>query len=456
MIAADRRTSRRSSKLAAAATAVLLAVSALALAPSGASAALRAGDVGFSFPSSAGPMWVYGDSWIDGRFIRNAITLSGHFSGEIKNVPDTHWVWPGAPFALPNGRIGMYGAEMRQESPGMWGFKTVRGIRATFMPNAAWQAEVTPTNSALVWSAAATRSSTNPIVYAVDSAHRAHSGWPSADGSVKEIRNMGGLISGQFSVIPDDNGRWWMVGQLPFLSRRVVAYRLVDRTGPVVGDYVPLATLPDPGANRFTYAATLHPEYGGLMTWAVNGSGPGTPYGLQRVNNFWPTSINAALTLRAAAAKAATVARASRTATIAKVARPTQQEAAARRDLVDIQNRIDTQEEADRIEVEVEQAEGWLTEPPTQLDPGQDPESGSPAVREYSGRGEAVRSRRGEDQSSDRQAGYRIAKGRERVKVGEDRTASRSKWSDLYESSFKLPNGRSGARKYSDRYSWLR
>jgi hypothetical protein len=32
-----------------------------------------------------------------------------------------------------------------------------------------------------------------------------------------------------------------------------------------------------------------------MLTWAVNGHGPGTPYGLQRQAAFWPLALQSAL-----------------------------------------------------------------------------------------------------------------------------------------------------------------
>ena len=293
-----------------------------ALAP-GASAAFRAGDVGFSIKTDAGQTWVYGDSWNNGQFVRNAMTLNGQYAGSIRNLSSRNWVWPGAPYDNGDGRIAMYGAEITQTTPGIWGFKLVGGVKAVFDPAHVGSATVSrmPAGNKL-WSAASASDASGTILYSIDSNHHAYAGRPQADGSVVEVSKLGGTISGQFSVVPDPDGNWWMVGQLPFLSRRVVAYPLSGPTGKVTGPAIKLITLPSPGANRFTYAATIHPELSGLMTYAVNGSGPGTPYGLQRNAEFWPYALTFAKAALATPAPATPLARAATavTRTLAHIA----------------------------------------------------------------------------------------------------------------------------------------
>ena len=422
-------------------TAMLVAIALLAALPMSASAVvLRAGDVGFSGNTPAGSMWVYGDSWVDGRLIRNAITLNGNFTGEIRGVQTGHWVWPGQPFPLPNGRYAMYGTEMTQATPGMWGFAKVGGVRAVFDPASASAASVTPMPSTgLYWSAASTGGWSNPLVYTVDANHKAHVGRPNADGSVTDLRNMGGTISGQYSVITDASGKWWMVGQLPFLSRRVVAYPLAGRAGPVTGSYVPLATLPIPGSTRYTYAATVHPDYSGLLTWAVNGSGAGTAYGLQRLDGFWPKALDAGLTLQSGTAARAAVARLAHVAGVATPKTAVAAQSLARKVQVDINDRIESADEAARLETNLEQSEGWLAPPPEQLAADQSAMPGSPATLEFAGRGH--KAPEGEDSVTDRQAGLRLAKGRDKVEVGNSRSKSKSTGNDLSEYMSKIPSG---------------
>ncbi|MEI6447738.1 MAG: hypothetical protein WCO96_07645 [Actinomycetes bacterium] len=300
-----------------AAAATVASVASVAAMPSTASAAFRAGDVGFSIRSQAGSTWVYGDSWNAGIFLRNAMTLNGVYKGTVRNPARSTWFWPGAPFKVAGGRIAMYGAEVTQKKPGMWGMDVLGGVRAEFDPARPAAAKLTRMAPGIIWAAASSEDSQGPIVYGVDANHHAHAGRPQPDGTVKRISEMGGTISGQFSVAQEANGKWWLVGQLPFLSRRVVAYPLSGQTGRVTGPAIKLITLPDPGPSRFAYAATLHPEYEGLMTYAVNGNGPGTPYGLQRVAGFWPFALywaRAAASQAAAAAKA----RAARRSTFAR------------------------------------------------------------------------------------------------------------------------------------------
>ena len=82
-----------------------------------------------------------------------------------------------------------------------------------------------------------------------------------------------------------------MVGSLPFLSRRVVAYQLSGPAGKVTGPGLTLITLPDPGPGGYAYAATVHPELDGLLTWAVNSTVKGAPYGLRQQAGFWPAAL---------------------------------------------------------------------------------------------------------------------------------------------------------------------
>lgn len=291
-----------------AATAAVAALgSALLAVPgtAGAATTFRAGDVGFSIPTAKGSTWVYGDSWVNGRFVRNAMTLNGAYAGTIPSGTTRTWMWPGAPFRTPTGRIAMYGGEFTSTGTGgSWGFKLTNPFRAEFDPARASAATVKRlAPGGILWSASSVHDSQGPIVYGVDSNHRAHAGRPQADGSVLDVGTMGGTISNQFTVLKEPAGKWWLVGQLPFLSRRVVAYPLSGPTGKVTGSALKLITLPDPGSTRWTYAATIHTDYAGLLTWAVNGTGAGTPYGLQKSANFWPYTLYWA---RAAAAKTTT------------------------------------------------------------------------------------------------------------------------------------------------------
>jgi hypothetical protein len=367
-----------------AASAVAATVGLAAFAPV-ASAAFRAGDVGFSIKTDAGQTWVYGDSWNNGQFIRNAMTLNGQYAGSIRNLSASNWVWPGAPYSTADGRIAMYGAEMTQTKPGIWGFKLVGGVKAVFDPAHASAATVSrmPAGSKL-WSAASTTDATGPILYSIDGNHHAHAGRPQPDGSVTEVSQLGGTISGQFSVVPDPDGNWWMVGQLPFLSRRVVAYPLSGPTGKVTGPAIKLITLPSPGPNRFTYAATIHPELSGLMTYAVNGSGPGTPYGLQRSAEFWPYSLTFAKAALATPAAATPLARAATaiSRTLAHIAVVT-----VGADRV----KLWPTEKQKELETELNvRNDNWtgddsLGNKPTDLSPGMNPSAGAPSVWESAG-----------------------------------------------------------------------
>lgn len=193
-----------------------------------------------------------------------------------------------------------------------------------------------------------------------------------------------------------------MVGQLPYLSRRLVAFPLASRAGPVTGTYLPLATLPSPGATRFTYAGTIHPEIGGLLTWAVNGTGPGIPYGLQRIDGFWPRALDAAIAIQAAPSK---------------VSGPT---LVARRLLAAFQDRIDSQEEARRVETEFERREGWLAPPPAPLPPGTVTSPGSPVF--WTAGSSARRQPRGESALPAKRSGLKLRGGRQRPRVGQVRS----------------------------------
>ena len=373
----------RPSKLTALAVA-LAAAGLAAIAPS-AEAGLRAGDVGFSIKTAAGQTWVYGDSWNNGHFIRNAMTLDGSYSGSIPNPSSSNWVWPGAPYENGDGRIAMYGAEITQAKPGIWGFKIVGGIKAVFNPANAASATVTRIAAgSKLWSAASASDSTGTLVYSIDRNHHAHAGRPQPDGSVTEVSAMGGTISGQFSVIADPDGNWWMVGQLPFLSRRVVAYPLSGPAGKVTGPALKLMTLPSPGAKRFTYGATIHNELSGLMTYAVNGSGPGTPYGLQRSEQFWPYALTFAQAALATPAAAAPLLRAARALS----------RAAAHMAVVTVGGdrvKLWPTEKQSELDAELNHrnqswhGNDWLGSKPTDLGEGMNPSAGAPSVWDSAG-----------------------------------------------------------------------
>ena len=253
--------------------------------------ALTAGDSGFSLVTPSGELWLYGDSKLNGSSIRNAVTLGGRYVGTIPASSPDRWIWPGAPFLLADGSVAMYTAEFVRTGQTMWSYKPARNVRVKFASNDASAAQVEPSAPGLIWGAASTRDSKGPIVYAVDGAQLAHSGRPQRDGSVRPESTVGGPISGQFSVAKSPDGRWWMVGQLPQLSRQIVGYPLSSPAGSVNAEAVNLMTVADPGPTGFTYAATLHPELDGLLTWAVNGSRPDDPYGLRRIERFWPTGL---------------------------------------------------------------------------------------------------------------------------------------------------------------------
>ena len=354
---------------------ITLAISA-AMMPATSAAALRAGDAGFSLATPAGQTWIYGDSWNNGVFVRNAVTLNDAYVGTLRGVPSGSWVWPGAPFELPNGHIGMYGAELKQVTPGAWGFQIVGGIRAEFDPAHAGQAIVAPTvRPGIIWAAAATKdpASGTQYVYGIDGNHHAHVARANDNGTTTEIGTMGGTISGQFSVIQEPSGNWWMVGQLPFLSRRVVAYPLSGPAGKVTGAGLKLITLPSPGPTRYTYAGTVHPELNGLLTWAVNGSGPGTPYGLQRQAAFWPLALTYAKAAAAATvALKAKVAIAGTTGAVVKVWATAKQ--------AELENELATNAELDLTQ-------NWLAPLPDPLSPDLSiPSSSGPGAWEMAGR----------------------------------------------------------------------
>jgi len=353
---------------------ITLAISA-AMMPATSAAALRAGDVGFSLATPAGQTWVYGDSWNNGVFIRNAITLNNAYVGTLRGVPAGSWVWPGAPFELPNGHVAMYGAEVKQVTPGPWGFQLQGGIRAEFDPAHAGQATVTAMpRPATIWAAAAAKDPTSAAqyVYGIDGSHHAHVAQVNIDGSVTAIRTMGGTISGQFTVLQEPSGGWWMVGQLPYLSRRVVAYPLSGPAGKVTGPALKLITLPDPGATRYTYAGTIHPEMNGLLTWAVNGTGAGTPYGLQRQAAFWPLALTYAKAAAGVTATAARVHTAAATAAADKVV------------LWASTKQAELQTELSAA-AEIDTSQNWLAPLPDPLATGLDANSGAPAFWEFQG-----------------------------------------------------------------------
>jgi len=370
---------------------ITLAVSA-ALMPGNAVAAFRAGDVGFSLKTDAGQTWVYGDSWNSGAFVRNAMTLNDGYVGTVRGVPKGNWVWPGAPFELPNGDIAMYAAEVTQQlnKTGTWSFKVLGGIRAQFDPAHAGKATVTQMpRPSILWSAAAANDGTNQYVYGIDGTHHAHVGKVNDNGSVSAVRTMGGTISGQFTVLQDPtDDKWWMVGQLPFLSRRVVAYPLSGPAGKVTGPALKLITLPIPGASRYTYAATVHTELNGLLTWAVNGSGAGTPYGLQRQAAFWPLALT-----HAKAAAAATAAR--KAAAAAAAGSP-----GDRVRLWDSKKQPELEGQLD-AHAKLDTTETWLGSAPDQLQVGMDPSATAPAVWEFGDSTTAPKAPVGEDNDSD-------------------------------------------------------
>jgi hypothetical protein len=276
--------------LAAAAIGLASAQTAAALPSSG---QFKAGDVGISLPTVRGEVWLYGDSYIGRQMVRNAVTLNGSYRGTIPAPSPGTWFWPGTAFMASKGKVVVYGLQMaRTGGSSPWDFKTVGAARAVIDPTNPAGGKVRPLpHDKLQWVSAAARDSKGTLLYAIDGRNRAHAGRPRPDGTVKEVAATGAWIGNQFSVVKDWYGNWWMVGQLPYLSRRVVAYPLSGPAGKVTGPALELYRLPDPGPNRINYATSVHPELNGLLTWAANGTGPGTPYGLQRRQRFWPYSL---------------------------------------------------------------------------------------------------------------------------------------------------------------------
>jgi len=260
------------------------------------SGAFRPGDVGKSLVTPKGVVWIYGDSWHAGYFIRNAVTLNGKYTGTIaKGMPPGRWMWLAAPFVLPSGKLGAFGSEMMQNGSGMWGFKRVGQVYVEFDPANPEGARVTRIDkTSTPWSSASSADSSGPLVYTIDSKHHPRVGRPSPDGTVDSLATLKAQLSGQFSVLKDNNGRWWMVGLGIMLSRKLWAYPLAGPQGPINGKKVLLTTLPSPGENHYVYHANIHPEEGGLLTWAINGKGAGEEYGLRRMDNFWPAALGAA------------------------------------------------------------------------------------------------------------------------------------------------------------------
>jgi len=260
-----------------------------------ASRGLRAGDVGFSLPTRHGLMWVYGDSWYNGHFIRSAITLNGKYTGFLAGVRRGHWIWPGAPWQRADGKIVMYGSENQTPAgKGPWQKSFVRGLKIVFDPRKPRSAWVTPTKGT-VWAAEAVQWRKAVYVYSVNSKYQAEVARVDRAGNPQRIRTLGGFLGGHFSVVQDSKHRWWTVGLGGMLSRKLWAYRMAGPAGPMSKKPVLLAILPKPGKKRYTYAADIHPELGGLLTWAVNGVGPGTAYGLQKRYGWWPKALRHAL-----------------------------------------------------------------------------------------------------------------------------------------------------------------
>jgi len=253
----------------------------------------KPGDVGISLPTARGEVWFYGDSHLGRQMVRNAVTLDGSYTGTIPAPSPRTWFWPGAAFTAGKGKVIVYGLQMaRTRGSSLWDFKTVGAARAVIDPANPAGGTVRPLpRDGLHWVSAATRDSKGPLLFAIDAKNRAHAGRPRPDGTVAEVAATGAWISNQFSVVKDWFGNWWMVGQLPYLSRRLVAYPLAGPAGKVTGPALELYRLPDPGGKRINYAPSVHPELNGLLTWAANGTGAGTPYGLQRKQRFWPYSL---------------------------------------------------------------------------------------------------------------------------------------------------------------------
>ena len=278
-------------------TAAAVCVLTVVLRPGVAWADFRAGDVGTSIQTQSGSVWIYGDSWHPGgMFIRNAVTLNGRYIGTIRGVPKENWVWMGTPYLLPDGRVAVHGSEMSKKDGGggMWDFKRVGQVFVKFDPRNIKAAEVTRIDDTRSpWSSSAAQDQDGPLVYRIDGDHHPHVGRPlDEQGNVQEIAELNAQISGQFSIVPDPWGGWWLVGTGPMLSRKVVAYPLESPSGPVIGSKIELMTLPKPTVGKYNvYAPSVHMELGGLLTWALNGSGGEEKYGLRRIENFWPNQL---------------------------------------------------------------------------------------------------------------------------------------------------------------------
>jgi len=266
------------------------------------STSFRAGDVGFSMQTPGGEMWVYGDSWINGRFIRNAITLNGQYRGTLRDSSLSGWIWPGVPIRRSDGKILMYASQHQQAAAGMWGTKRIQTLKIVFDPAHPEKAQITPMGSAPAWSATSLQYRGDTLVYGVDQYHRSRVGYLDLEGNLIRTERIGALISGRYSVVQDGSGRWWTVGFLPWLSRRLVAYPMKDPTHLKSTSYRLLQTLPAPPAGWFVYDGLVHPELGGLLTWAENGKGPGGWYGLNRKPGFWPGILQGDPASRIAAA----------------------------------------------------------------------------------------------------------------------------------------------------------
>lgn len=249
---------------------------------------VRTGDVGFSLKTRQGEMWTYGDSWINGRFIRNAITLNGEYRGTLRAPGLEGWIWPGAPLELDDGRIVMYASQHRQAAPGMWGTQRIQTVRIFFRPAHPERAQIQPLGSAAPWSADSLVYGGQKLFYGVNREHRARVGYVNNRGEITQTAELGPLVSGRYTVLQDGQQRWWLVGFLPWLSRRVVAYPMYNPTKLKSHRFRLLQTLPQPADGWFVYDGLVHPEKDGLFTWAENGKGPGGRYGLKRKTGFWP------------------------------------------------------------------------------------------------------------------------------------------------------------------------
>jgi len=247
----------------------------------------RPGDVGFSYKTPQGEVWVYGDSWHNNKFIRNAITLNGQYIGSFKSPAAGTWIWPGPIYRRPDGRLGMYGSQTTQAKPGMWGTKRLGSVQIAFKTNNIAGANIKLSGKNNAWTSASLNTGNKTFVYGVDGSNKAQVASINQGGNAVFQRIMGGWISGRFSVIQDRQRKWWMVGFLPWLSRRLVAYPLDGPAGRVTGPYRLLKTMPDPAAGLFVYDGLIHPELGGMLTWAMNGKNVGSKYGLYRIQDFW-------------------------------------------------------------------------------------------------------------------------------------------------------------------------